>query len=87
MPLALITNTIHGESELTDALTYGEWQERGYQVIKGQMSKVRGPTGGALFTKEQVKLQEFSGDYDNQGDCDYEADQQFFAEYGYDKEY
>lgn len=54
---------IHGENELTDALTYGEWQERGYQVIKGQMSKLRSPTGGALFTKEQVSLKEFSGDY------------------------
>lgn len=52
---------------MTDALTYGEWQERGYQVIKGQMSKLRSPAGGALFTKEQVSLKEFSGDYYEEG--------------------
>lgn len=51
---------------MNDALTYGEWQERGYQVIKGQMSKLRSPSGGALFTKEQVKLRGLSGDYYNE---------------------
>lgn len=64
MPLVLITNMIHGESELTDALTYGEWNERGFSVIKGQLSKLRNPDGGAVFSKDQVTLRGFTGDYE-----------------------
>ena len=65
MPLVLISNMIHGVNELTEALTYGEWNERGFSIIRGQLSKLRNTDGGAVFSKDQVTLQGFTGDYED----------------------
>lgn len=64
MPLVSTTNWTHGVTELTEALTYDEWNERGFSVIKGQLSKLRNTEGVAVFSKDQVTLQGFTGDYE-----------------------
>lgn len=52
--------------------TYGEWQQLGYQVIKGQKAMVPRPGGRSLFSRNQVKP--LKAEYNDPGDEEYYTD-------------
>jgi hypothetical protein len=43
--------------------TYDEWQELGYQVIKGEKSEGKNAQGKPTFTRDQVKEKDDIGNF------------------------
>lgn len=51
------------------ALTYDEWRDLGYQVLKGEKASGRNASGKCTFTRDQVEERE---DFDRQNDLRFE---------------
>jgi hypothetical protein len=48
-----------GKHEPGASMTYDEWKELGYHVIKGEKSRARNNKGQAVFSPNQVDEDEF----------------------------